>query len=109
MMDRSQRLLLACLAAFLLAGCNSTSGRGAPGSDSPSVSGESETACRAEDARFLIGRTADDETAPSAKAATRADRVRIVGPDDMVTQDFVPERLNLYADQSGRIVELRCG
>lgn len=33
---------------------------------------------------------------------------RVIGPDTMVTQDFVPDRLNFIVDAQGMITSLEC-
>ncbi|MEJ6394255.1 I78 family peptidase inhibitor [Gymnodinialimonas sp. 2305UL16-5] len=35
--------------------------------------------------------------------------MRIIGPDDLVTTDFAPERLNIEVDATGTIQRLTCG
>lgn len=35
--------------------------------------------------------------------------VRIIGPDDVVTMDYVETRLNIRIDDRGRISEIYCG
>ena len=42
------------------------------------------------------------------QATGRAGR-RILGPGDMATMDFVPERLNLVTDARGRLTRAYCG
>ncbi|NLR38296.1 hypothetical protein HGI46_04000 [Novosphingobium sp. ERW19] len=39
----------------------------------------------------------------------RHDRMRIVRPGAVITQDVRPDRLNLIVDDSGRLVAARCG
>jgi hypothetical protein len=34
---------------------------------------------------------------------------RIVGPDDLVTQDFRAERLNVHVDREGKVFRVTCG
>jgi len=34
---------------------------------------------------------------------------RIIGPNDIVTQDYVPERINFYTDEEGTITRISCG
>lgn len=34
---------------------------------------------------------------------------RVIRPGSMVTQDYVPERLNIELDEGGVITRLRCG
>ncbi len=35
--------------------------------------------------------------------------VRIIGPNDIVTQDFVPERINFLINQRDEIDDITCG
>lgn len=35
--------------------------------------------------------------------------VRILGPNDLMTLDFNPERLNILTDEAGIVTELSCG
>lgn len=59
--------------------------------------------CGAGRFRNLIGEEIagiDPETLP--------DRVRVIMPDMMVTQDFSPTRLNIIVGTDGRIGSLRC-
>jgi hypothetical protein len=35
--------------------------------------------------------------------------VRIIGPNDMVTMDYSPQRLNIVYDKNGIIREVKCG
>ena len=34
---------------------------------------------------------------------------RIIGPGDAYTQDYSPSRLNIFTDENGVIIEVRCG
>jgi hypothetical protein len=43
-----------------------------------------------------------------ASELTLPESARVIGPDTIVTQDFVPERLNVITDAAGRVTELRC-
>jgi membrane-bound lytic murein transglycosylase B len=40
--------------------------------------------------------------------ATLPPGARIITPDSMVTQDFSPQRLNIFTDTDGRVSSLRC-
>lgn len=42
-------------------------------------------------------------------SSTLPDLTRIIGPDNAVTMDFRPERLNIYYDEDGTVTEVRCG
>ena len=35
--------------------------------------------------------------------------MRLINPGEMVTQEFVPTRLNVEVDRAGRIVAITCG
>jgi hypothetical protein len=56
-------------------------------------------------ARFasLVGRQADQ-----IDRSTLPARTRFITPDAMVTQDFSPERLNVFVGTDGRVGSLRC-
>ncbi|WP_299817775.1 I78 family peptidase inhibitor [uncultured Jannaschia sp.] len=59
--------------------------------------------CGAEGYADLIGR-------PVAAITLPADLPhRVVGPDDMVTMDHRPDRLNIRTDADGTVVLLACG
>ena len=57
--------------------------------------------CRAGDYAGFVG-------APLA-ASTFPAGVRVIGPDTVVTEDYVPTRLNVLVDGSGTITGFRCG
>jgi hypothetical protein len=35
--------------------------------------------------------------------------VRVIGPNDIVTQDYDPQRVNFHTDGQGRVVRVSCG
>jgi hypothetical protein len=80
-------------AAAAASGCISVS----TGSQSPPT----RDLCNAADHRGFIG-------TPLA-AATFPVGVRILAPDTMATQDYVPSRLNVLVDAKGLITGVRCG
>ncbi len=45
----------------------------------------------------------------SAIQADLPDRTRVLGPDDLATQDYRIDRLNVYVTESGIIQRLTCG
>jgi hypothetical protein len=65
--------------------------------------GES-SACEAEHWQQLIGMTMAD-----AQAQDLPDATRIVEWGGMVTQDYVPSRMNVHLDQNGRVYRVICG
>lgn len=83
------------LAGVVLAGCGAATApveRGAPAADT----------CNAASHQGLIGRDAASSLAlPEPK--------RLYGPNDVVTTDFNPARLNVQLDGIDNIVAITCG
>ena len=64
---------------------------------------QTDRGCGADDHADLIGR-------PAAAISLPADLPhRVVGPDDMVTMDHRPDRLNIRTDAGGTVIALDCG
>ena len=59
--------------------------------------------CGAEDYAGLEGKMLAAVTLPADLGA------RITGPDRMVTQDYRPDRLNIWVNEAGVIERLYCG
>lgn len=59
--------------------------------------------CDAEDYRALIGTDVGATGFPSGA------ELRVFGVDDIVTQDYIPQRTNIVFDRSRRIVRVYCG
>ena len=91
----------ALTALTLLAAC--TTPAQAPAA--PQTADEATVADACGAARFisLIGTPADQ-----IDQSALPPRTRIITPDMMVTQDFVPERLNIIVGTDGRVGSLRC-
>lgn len=56
----------------------------------------------------VSGTSADDVTV-GGEPVEAAGVVRVVGPGDAVTMDFVAERLTLETDEDGNLVRAQCG
>ena len=65
--------------------------------------------CDASDLTFLIGKPLDDALTARAKDAAGATSVRVVRPGQMVTMDYLPERLNIEVDAGEKVIAIRCG
>lgn len=87
--------LLSLTAAGLLAACEPV-----PPVEVPA---ESEDACGAAGYQGLIGQPRDVLAAMTFSAGTR-----IIGPDQAVTADFRPDRLNIEYGRNGRIDKISC-
>lgn len=90
------------LAVLSCTACASTPSDQTAGAGSP---GE----CRAEPAQQYVGRKADTQIVEAAKSASTSQQVRVIGPDDAVTLDYRPDRLNLRVDADRTIVAITCG
>ena len=58
---------------------------------------------------IVLGQEATADVVEQARSLAGADRVRTLAPDQMVTMEYHPSRLNLIVDGSNVIVEVRCG
>ncbi|WP_225774417.1 I78 family peptidase inhibitor [Pseudomonas sp. Marseille-Q5115] len=95
------------IAALALAGGCSTSTPLAPASTAaPTVEAGR---CSSEAAQFAVGQQASQALLEQAKVRSGSLMARILGPHDPVTMDYRSERLNLNADDSGKIVRANCG
>ncbi|MEQ6203128.1 I78 family peptidase inhibitor [Sulfitobacter sp. HNIBRBA2951] len=98
---RNATLTAPLFAALLLAGCG--------GALTPTLSGAAKApapnapdTCNAAAYQTLIGSDA-------AQALSLPEPKRLVGPDDAVTSDFQPNRLNVALDDTDTIVGVTCG
>lgn len=76
-------------------------GRGVGGG---SGAGEPASACQAERWQQLIG-----ATKAQVEAEDPPGDVRVIEWGAMVTQDYVPARMNVHLDQNGRVYRVVCG
>lgn len=68
-----------------------------------------ETPCDTEAVQSLIGEQGSETVYARAMQESGAQSHRALGPDDMATMDFRPDRLNIDLDASGKITGFRCG
>ncbi|WP_156839437.1 I78 family peptidase inhibitor [Novosphingobium aquimarinum] len=103
---RRNRIAIAAgsLAALALAGCAGTE---RPGGSSEAMPASDE--CGAQALQGYLGAVATGSVEARIREAAGEGRVRVIGPDDVVTMDFRPDRLNVETDAEGRIVRIRCG
>lgn len=99
-----QHWVLMTTAAAFLAGCDMVDTAPA-GDDMPdNLPPAAEDTCGAAGFANLIGQPRE-----AAEAAPLPANARIVGPDDAVTMDFSPERLNVLLDTNNLVDRLTCG
>lgn len=68
------------------------------------VMAQPEDACGAAGFQGLIGQTGEIARLLDLEQATR-----VIGPGDMVTMDYRPDRINFEIDDQDRIAVVRCG
>lgn len=73
------------------------------------LGGDASTACPAPALRPLLGRMVDDDVRDEVNALAAPSRRRWIPAGSAVTQDWVPERVNLDVAADGRIVRIWCG
>ena len=100
------RLLLAATASVALAAC-SQQPPAVPEAPPPPVFAPGE--CDGQAALFALGQPYTDALRDKARDASRAERVRVIRPGEMVTMDFDARRLTLVVDDTGRVERARCG
>ena len=72
----------------------------------PVAGGDDPDACGASRYAGLVGQ---DRAAVAAAGLQPGPKVRIIGPDDMITMDLRMDRLNVELDRAGKVVRVRCG
>ena len=65
--------------------------------------------CNAAPARGQVGKKATRALLEQARELAGARVLRVVGPDEMVTQEYNASRLTVLLDDKGVIAEVRCG
>ena len=101
-------LSVALLSGLVLAGCSTSSEPSRP--DAPVESGgEMGGRCNADAAQFAVGQQASAALLEEVRAKSGAQVARILKPHDMVTLEYRSDRVNLNADDTGKIVRANCG
>lgn len=101
---------LAFLAVTALSAC-ATSEHKAPQADATGAAGPSVEMgrCNSQAAQFAVGQQAAQALLEQARVKSGSLMARVLGPHDAVTMDYRSERLNLNADETGKIVRATCG
>ena len=64
--------------------------------------------CDATGTDRFVGMAATSDLGADIMAMTRADRMRWINRDTLVTADYREDRINVKLDDAGRVTELRC-
>ena len=95
--------LSALLAGVLLAGCASSPQQ--DGAKAPKGDGR----CNAEAVQHLVDQRITAELAEEARVKAGAEHLRVTQPNQPVTMDYNPQRLNIDIDDDDIIIRLSCG
>lgn len=85
---------------IIMAATQATTGIGAPAP---------ETRCMRDGMRTYVGRPYDETARRELGGLVGRNRIRWIAPGGAVTQDWVPDRLNVEVDADGTIRRLYCG
>ncbi|MGY4496067.1 I78 family peptidase inhibitor [Pseudomonas sp. TE3610] len=98
------------LAALALAGCAS-SGNGSAGGESAggSAAVANDGRCHADGAQFAVGKQASPALLEQARTGSGSQIARILKPRDVMTLEYRSDRVNLNADDSGKVTRVNCG
>ena len=66
-------------------------------------------ACDDSQAQWAVGKSVTDADVEQARKDAGAESARTIGPDQMVTMEFLANRLNLNLDAAGVVTAVRCG
>ncbi|MES2245665.1 MAG: I78 family peptidase inhibitor [Pseudomonadota bacterium] len=109
---KTQSLLLTMATAALLAACAAPAPAPAPGAaaaPAPAAPAEPVFQCNAEGARFAVGQQVTPQLEAAARARAGAGTARVLKPNQAVTMELNPGRLNISVDARGRVKEVHCG
>ena len=111
---KTQSLLLTLATAALLAACAAPAPAPAPGAAAPAPAAPAAPAepvfqCNAEGARFAVGQQVTPQLEAAARARAGAGTARVLKPNQAVTMELNPGRLNISVDARGRVKDVHCG
>jgi hypothetical protein len=65
-------------------------------------------ACQSTTLSWTLGKTADETLVRRAQLEATAKYVRVLRPGQMVTMEYVDDRLNLHVDADGKVTSYTC-
>ena len=71
--------------------------------------GPPSSSCDASKAQFVIAAPATSEALEQARVAAQAEFARFLRPDEPITAEYLPSRLNLRLDRHNRVAFAYCG
>lgn len=101
-------ILLLTLA--MLAGCASGGSDVTRSSTSQSVDTTNDSQmCDADPAEYAIGQKLTPQLEKTLQKKANAKQLRSLGPRDVMTMEYNPQRLNLIVDDEGMLTRVHCG
>lgn len=94
------------LVAFGLAACAPTKPL-QPDSPGPQITGDG--ACHADKVAWAVGQPANQEVMGRVWRESGAGLIRPIAPDQAVTRDYKPDRINVNVDHNNVITSVNCG
>lgn len=102
-------MLPACAQSYSTPPARSTPAMSASSSPAPAASQPPQgNDCNAAAAQSFLGQRATPELAERARVLAGARRVRVLAFDQIVTKEFMSDRLNLQLGEDGRISQIYC-
>lgn len=104
---KTPRFLSGCAAAamaLLITGCATHAPGGAPASPP-----RPQQLCNDQPVQLYIGHNTAPSTLETIRKKSGAYMLRVLGENQPATMDYNPERLNIIANEAGKIKALRCG
>ena len=98
------RSVLAVAAAVLAAGCAQQPANPLASPPPPPAS-----ACDAAPAQYALGRPQTAPLVEEVRQKSGAHMARILRPNQVVTMEFLADRVNVVVDAENRIMAVRCG
>ncbi|MBB3103484.1 I78 family peptidase inhibitor [Azomonas macrocytogenes] len=107
-MTKHAAIGLLCLVTFV-AGCSSTNSTNSSDTKQTTAASGKHDTCTAAAVEKLIGRTITVELADEARVQSGASLIQVMGPEDGLSMDYDPQRLNVDVDDNGKIQRINCG
>ena len=99
-------LVTLCVAVCMLAACASSAPM-QPASGGPQVSGDG--TCHADRVAWAVGKQGDEPTMKAVWKQSGSGLIRPIAPNQAVTRDFRPDRINVHLDAGNAITKVDCG
>ncbi len=109
------KMVLSSIVALsgLLAACSTPvdldAPRATPSNGSSSLFSNSQYRCDADPAQALVGQNYTSSIDQEARALSGSKTVRTLRPDQVITMEYDPERINLRLDERDVITTVGCG